>query len=77
MVDTVTQDTILSCDWCRDGLEVVGTYSYVDPTGAIVTVRYTAGVNGYEVRAVNLQLPCYDHPHHQINTKLLVCAGDP
>ena len=48
--------TILSCDWCRDGLEVVGTYSYVDPTGAIVTVRYTAGVNGYEVRAVNLQL---------------------
>ena len=56
MVDTVTQDTILSCDWCRDGLEVVGTYSYVDPTGAIVTVRYTAGVNGYEVRAVNLQL---------------------
>ena len=48
--------TILNCDWCRDGLEVVGTYSYVDPTGAIVTVRYTAGVNGYEVRAVNLQL---------------------
>ena len=23
----------------RDGLEVVGTYSYVDPTGAIVTVK--------------------------------------
>ena len=46
----------MSCAWVRDGLEVVGTYSYVDPTGAIVTVRYTAGVNGYEVRAVNLQL---------------------
>ena len=56
MVDIFTK---LSCDWCRDGLEVVGTYSYVDPTGAIVTVRYTAGVNGYEVRAVNLQPPCY------------------
>lgn len=23
-------------------------YSYVDPTGAIVTVKYTAGVNGYQ-----------------------------
>merc|ERR1712183_369189 len=32
----------------RDGLEVQGTYSYVDPTGAIVTVNYNAGVNGYE-----------------------------
>lgn len=31
----------------RDGLEVQGTYSYVDPTGAIVTVNYNAGVNGY------------------------------
>merc|ERR1712037_185772 len=26
----------------RDGLEVQGTYSYVDPTGAIVTVNYNA-----------------------------------
>merc|ERR1712080_414304 len=31
----------------RDGLEVQGSYSYVDPTGAIVTVNYNAGVNGY------------------------------
>merc|ERR1712106_880280 len=31
----------------RDGLEVEGSYSYVDPTGSIVTVNYTAGVNGY------------------------------
>ena len=23
-------------------------YSYVDPTGAIVTVKYTAGVDGYQ-----------------------------
>merc|ERR1712029_1290715 len=32
----------------RDGLEVTGMYKYVDPTGAIVTVTYTAGVNGYQ-----------------------------
>ena len=27
---------------------MTGEYSYVDPTGAIVTVNYNAGVNGYE-----------------------------
>jgi len=31
----------------RDGLEVTGTYSYVDPTGAIITVNYQAGELGY------------------------------
>ena len=32
--------TYISQEESRDGLEVVGKYSYVDPTGAIVTVRY-------------------------------------
>merc|ERR1739848_142372 len=32
----------------REGLEVKGTYSYVDPTGAIITVNYTAGELGYQ-----------------------------
>jgi len=32
----------------RDGLEVTGSYSYVDPTGAIITVNYTAGELGYQ-----------------------------
>ena len=27
--------------------EVTGQYSYIDPTGALVTVTYTAGPNGY------------------------------
>ena len=39
--------TYISQQESRDGLEVEGTYSYVDPTGAIVTVRYTAGEQGY------------------------------
>ena len=30
-----------------DGTTVTGSYSYVDPTGALITVRYTAGVMGY------------------------------
>merc|ERR1712227_49346 len=40
--------TYISQEEQRDGSEVVGRYSYVDPTGAIVTVSYTAGVNGYQ-----------------------------
>merc|ERR1712203_721744 len=40
--------TYISQEEQRDGLEVQGTYSYVDPTGAIVTANYNAGVNGYE-----------------------------
>merc|ERR1711936_530111 len=32
----------------RNGLEVVGSYSYVDPQGAIVTVNYQAGEAGYQ-----------------------------
>merc|ERR1712029_219998 len=30
-----------------DGTTVTGSYSYVDPTGALITVTYTAGVMGY------------------------------
>ena len=31
--------TYITQEESRDGLEVVGSYSYVDPTGALVTVR--------------------------------------
>jgi len=31
----------------RDGETVVGTYSYVDPLGALITVNYQAGPDGY------------------------------
>merc|ERR1712141_183622 len=31
----------------RDGDDVTGVYSYVDPTGALVTVNYQAGAMGY------------------------------
>ena len=30
-----------------DGTTVTGSYSYVDPTGTLIIVRYTAGVMGY------------------------------
>merc|ERR1712210_339318 len=39
VADDGTQ-TYISQEEERDGLEVQGTYSYVDPTGAIVTVNY-------------------------------------
>ena len=28
-------------------VQVTGSYSYVDPTGALITVTYTAGLMGY------------------------------
>merc|ERR1719400_2782020 len=39
--------TYLNKDETRDGDSVQGTYSYVDATGALVTVTYTAGPDGY------------------------------
>merc|ERR1712180_399559 len=39
--------TYIAQEETRDGTEVKGMYSYVDPTGAIVTVNYQAGVGGY------------------------------
>jgi len=31
----------------RDGMEVTGSYSFVDPTGSLVTVKYNAGPEGF------------------------------
>jgi len=39
--------TYLNKDETRDGDDVQGTYSYVDATGSLVTVTYTAGPQGY------------------------------
>merc|ERR1719400_65125 len=39
--------TYLNKDETRDGDNVQGTYSYVDATGGLVTVTYTAGPDGY------------------------------
>lgn len=39
--------TYLNKDETRDGDNVQGTYSYVDAAGALVTVTYTAGPEGY------------------------------
>ena len=32
----------------RDNDLVTGEYSYVDPLGSLITVKYTAGVDGYQ-----------------------------
>jgi len=39
--------TYMSHDETRNGANVEGQYSYVDSTGALVTVTYTAGPEGY------------------------------
>ena len=31
----------------REGNDVTGTYNYVNPAGALVTVNYEAGINGF------------------------------
>merc|ERR1711899_30639 len=53
----------------RDGNELSGSYSFIDATGALVTVDYTAGVNGYaetrskEAGKVQMKaVPAWDGP---------------
>merc|ERR1712210_159015 len=41
------EKTYISRNEERDGNELSGSYSFIDATGALVTVDYTAGVNGY------------------------------
>merc|ERR1711973_267024 len=41
------EKTYISQSESRDGDDVVGTYSYVDPNGDLVTVNYQAGLDGY------------------------------
>merc|ERR1712020_681945 len=41
------EKTYISRNEERDGDELSGSYSFIDATGALVTVDYTAGVNGY------------------------------
>jgi len=42
------EQTYISRDEARDGENVRGSYSYVDPLGSLITVTYTAGLEGYQ-----------------------------
>lgn len=42
-----TEQTYITHNEARDGDDVTGTYSYVDPNGALITVNYQAGAMGY------------------------------
>merc|ERR1711874_391818 len=61
--------TYISRNEERDGNELSGSYSLIDATGALVTVDYTAGVNGYaetrtkEAGKVTMKaVPAWDGP---------------
>merc|ERR1712076_157824 len=61
--------TYISRNAERDGNELSGSYSFIDATGALVTVDYTAGVNGYaetrskEAGKVTMKaVPAWDGP---------------
>merc|ERR1711973_713933 len=41
------EQTFISQNEARDGDDVRGTYSYVDPLGDLITVNYQAGLDGY------------------------------
>merc|ERR1711971_1376745 len=63
------EKTYISRNEERDGNELSGSYSFIDATGALVTVDYTAGVNGYaETRskeagkATMKAVPAWDGP---------------
>jgi len=42
------QQTYIAHEEQRDGAAVSGQYSYVDPNGALIVVKYTAGDDGYQ-----------------------------
>merc|ERR1712080_527355 len=63
------EKTYISRNEERDGDEISGSYSFIDATGALVTVDYTAGVNGYaetrskEAGKVTMKaVPAWDGP---------------
>merc|ERR1712027_306831 len=63
------EKTYISRNEERDGNELSGSYSFIDATGALVTVDYTAGVNGYaetrskEAGKVQMKaVPAWDGP---------------
>merc|ERR1712088_1306450 len=64
-----TEKTYISRNEERDGNELSGSSSFIDATGALVTVDYTAGVNGYaetrskEAGKVTMKaVPAWDGP---------------
>merc|ERR1711971_945716 len=63
------ESTYISRNEERDSNELSGSYSFIDATGALVTVDYTAGVNGYaetrskEAGKVTMKaVPAWDGP---------------
>jgi len=54
VADEVEQ-TYINHEENRDGNEVAGSYSYVDPNGALITVNYEAGAMGYNVIGTDKQ----------------------
>merc|ERR1711908_251774 len=63
------ENTYISRSENRDGNELTGSYSFIDAAGALVTVDYTAGVNGYaetrtkEAGKVTMKaVPAWDGP---------------
>merc|ERR1712128_118137 len=42
------EQTYIARDEARDGENVRGSYSYVDPLGSLIIVTYTAGAEGYQ-----------------------------
>ena len=63
------EKTYISRNEERDGNELTGSYSFIDAAGALVTVDYTAGVNGYaetrtkEAGKVTMKaVPAWDGP---------------
>merc|ERR1711997_963156 len=63
------ENTYISRNEERNGNELSGSYSFIDAAGALVTVDYTAGVNGYaetrtkEAGKVTMKaVPAWDGP---------------
>jgi len=63
--------TYITHNEARDGDDVTGVYSYVDPTGALVTVNYQAGAMGYS-QTLEKQDGAVDVSTRKVTTKKAV-----
>merc|ERR1711962_1735987 len=69
------EQTYITQNEARDGDEVTGTYSYVDPNGDLITVNYQAGPMGY-TQTLDKQVGAVQITAKPVRTQAVSQAGN-
>merc|ERR1712180_308324 len=69
------EQTYITQNEARDGDEVTGTYSYVDPNGDLITVNYQAGPMGY-TQTLDKQVGAVQITTKPVRTQAVSQAGN-